>query len=178
MWEKLGLDNRTANMLIGCGFSSPTEIQRKSFKPIMKGDDFVGGSATGSGKTLAFGLPAILKANADEKGTEVLVICPTRELACQVADEIKKVVNRYNSKIGVVAIYGGADFTRQAGMLIKGTKIVVGTPGRLLDHLTQKSLKLKKCKMLILDEADEMLGMGFRPDIEKIIVKFKQKPQL
>ncbi|MBQ8749561.1 MAG: DEAD/DEAH box helicase [Clostridia bacterium] len=178
MWKELGINEKIQRALIECGYKSPTEIQQKSIKSILLGNDFVGGSATGSGKTLAFALPAIQKINMEEKGIEVLIVCPTRELAIQVCDETKKVANKVDKNLKVVPVYGGADFTRQAGQLIKGAKIVVGTPGRILDHITRKSLKLKNCKMLILDEADEMLSMGFRPDIENIIAKFKSKPQM
>lgn len=177
-WDELNLRKDIISALKQCGYFFPTEIQSKSIKLILQGNDLVGGSATGSGKTLAFGLPAIEKIDFDVKGVEVLIICPTRELAIQVCDEIKKVATIVDKQIKVVPIYGGADFQRQVGQLVKGAKIVVGTPGRVLDHLERKSLKLKNCSMLILDEADEMLSMGFRPDIEKVIAKFKAKPQM
>lgn len=178
MWKELGLRSEVVEALKKCGFEKPTEIQQKSIKSILQGKDLVGGSATGSGKTLAFGLPVIEKLQFEEKGIEALIVCPTRELAIQVCDEIKKVAVAVDKSIKVVPIYGGADFQRQVGQLVKGAKIVVGTPGRILDHLERKSLKLKHCNMLILDEADEMLSMGFRPDIEKILAKFKSKPQI
>lgn len=178
MWEELGLRSEVVSALKKRGFEKPTEIQQKSIKSILQGKDLVGGSATGSGKTLAFGIPTIEKLNIEEKGIEALVVCPTRELAMQVCDEIKSVAIQVDKSIKFVPIYGGADFQRQVGQLVKGAKIVVGTPGRILDHLERKSLKLKHCNMLILDEADEMLSMGFRPDIEKILAKFKEKPQI
>ena len=177
-WNELNLRGDVVGALNKCGYLFPTEIQYKSINTILSGSDFVGGSATGSGKTLCFGLPAIQKIDTNQKGVQVLIVCPTRELAMQVCDEIKKVANIIDKAIKVVPIYGGADFARQVGQLVKGAKIVVGTPGRVLDHLERKSLKLKNCDMLILDEADEMLSMGFRPDIEKIIAKFKAKPQM
>ena len=177
-WSELKLDLKLCNVLLSLDYKVPTEIQTKSIGSILCGKDLVGGSATGSGKTLAFGLPIIQKVDASKKGVEALIVCPTRELALQVNDEIKKVALKYNKDIKVVPIYGGADFQRQAIQLVKGAKIVVGTPGRVLDHIKRKSLKLKNCTTLVLDEADEMLSMGFRPDIESIIAKFKSKPQM
>lgn len=178
MWSDISIAKNIEKALVDCGFSTPTEIQEKCINYVLNGEDLVGGSATGSGKTLAFGIPALQKLDLTKKGTEVLVLCPTRELAVQVAKSIEQVAKKVSKDISVVPIYGGADFVRQAGILVKKPKIVVGTPGRVLDHLRRKSLKLKTCNMLVLDEADVMLDMGFRQDIEDVISKFNSKPQM
>ena len=150
------------------GFVEPTKIQAEAIPVILQGKDVLAGSETGSGKTLAFGLPALEMIDVEQKGVEVLIICPTRELAIQVNDDIKAIAS-FKEGASVVPLYGGSDFVRQIKLVKKGAKIVVGTPGRLIDHIDRRSLKLKDIKMVVLDEADEMLNMGFKPDIDKIL---------
>jgi ATP-dependent RNA helicase DeaD len=141
------------------------------------GYDVVGRSQTGTGKTAAFGIPAISKIDtAEEKrSVQVLLLCPTRELAVQAADEIKKIA-KYTDGIKVVAVYGGAPMDRQI-MQLRSANIVVGTPGRVMDHMRRHTLKLQNTKMVILDEADEMLSMGFREDIETILQEVPEERQ-
>lgn len=167
MFENLNLSAQVIRALNSKGFTTATEIQQKCIPLIMQGKDVVGRSQTGSGKTLAFGLPAIEMIDTQIEGIEILVVCPTRELALQVTDEIRW-ISKYIEGCRVVPIYGGADIEKQI-KLLKGAKIVVGTPGRIMDHIGRRTLKLFKLKMVVLDEADEMLNMGFRPDIEKIL---------
>ncbi len=167
MFQNLLLSEEVVNSLIQKGYTVPTEIQSKCIPLIVQGNDVVGRSQTGSGKTFAFGLPAIDKIDTQIPGVEILIICPTRELALQVADEIRKITaNKEGCKL--VPVYGGADISRQITALKRG-KIVVGTPGRLMDHIQRRTLKLDKLKMLVLDEADEMLNMGFKEDIDQIL---------
>lgn len=175
MFNKLNLSDNILQALESKAFVVPTEIQTKCIPLIAEGKDVVGRSQTGSGKTFAFGLPAIDKINTELKGIECIIICPTRELALQVTDELRKITeNKPGCK--VVPVYGGADITRQIKAL-KQSKIVVGTPGRIMDHMRRHTLKLDKIKMVVLDEADEMLNMGFRADIESILKGIPAKHQ-
>lgn len=168
-FDELGLDTDILMAVYENGFVTPTEIQEKSIPLILEGSDFVGKSETGSGKTLAYLLPAIQKINADIYGTQVLIICPTRELSLQVSGEVKKMLESLDSKLHVVSLNGGMDFDRQIRALKKGSEIVVGTIGRICDHINRRTLKLANLTYLVLDEADEMLKRGFREDIEKIL---------
>lgn len=167
-FRDLNLPPYILEALTAMQFDEPTEIQLKSIPPLMEGKDLVGRSQTGSGKTFAFGIPAIDMVNPQDKSTQILVVCPTRELATQVTDEFRK-ITRLREGCRVVPIFGGSSIDRQINSLKNGARIVVGTPGRIMDHLRRKTLKLKRLKLLVLDEADEMLNMGFREDIETII---------
>ncbi len=150
------------------GFEYTTPIQAQGIPVVMRGGDFIGQAQTGTGKTAAFGIPAIEAVDVDSKSTQVLVMCPTRELALQVKEQIQKLA-KYKRGLNVAAIYGGESYERQFLALKKGSQIVVGTPGRIMDHIDRKTLILSDVKLAILDEADEMLNMGFREDIEKIL---------
>jgi ATP-dependent RNA helicase DeaD len=150
------------------GFEETSPIQSAAIPLIMSGRDVVGQSETGSGKTAAFCIPAIEKIDPALKATQVLILTPTRELATQVADEVHKLA-AFRRGVNSVAIYGGASYDRQFAELKRGAHVVVGTPGRLTDHMNRGTLDLTKIRMLILDEADRMLDMGFREDIEKIL---------
>ena len=149
------------------GFDKPTEIQAKSIPVIKQNIDVIGKSQTGTGKTVAFGIPAIEKVDAELKAVQILILCPTRELAMQACDEMRK-LTKFKEGIKIVDVYGGAPMDRQIARL-KSANIVIGTPGRVMDHMKRKTLKLDNLKMAVLDEADEMLSMGFRDDIEKIL---------
>ncbi|MGN1221955.1 MAG: DEAD/DEAH box helicase, partial [Christensenellales bacterium] len=149
------------------GYLYPTEIQQKTIPLILNGKDIVGRSQTGSGKTFAFGLPIIQNIDVLSQNLQALVVCPTRELTMQVADELKKIAVAVDVK--VCAVFGGSNIDRQIKAIKNNPHILVGTPGRLIDLLKRKKLNLASLKTLVLDEADEMLDMGFRPDIEKII---------
>ena len=176
-FKQLGLPAQTLRALEEMGFENATEIQAQSIPLIQMGYDVVGRSQTGTGKTAAFGIPAISKIDTtEEKRTvQVLLLCPTRELAVQAADEIKKIA-KYTDGIKVVAVYGGAPMDRQI-MQLRSANIVVGTPGRVMDHMRRHTLKLNNAKMVILDEADEMLSMGFREDIETILQEVPEERQ-
>ncbi|MDP2844103.1 MAG: DEAD/DEAH box helicase, partial [Acetobacterium sp.] len=150
------------------GFVEMTEIQERAIPQLMMGGDLIGKSQTGTGKTVAFAIPAITKLDPSIKKVQVLVLCPTRELAVQVSDEFKKVL-KYQKGIKVLPIFGGASIENQIRDLKSGVQIVVGTPGRVMDHMRRKTLKLSEVSMVVLDEADEMLNMGFREDIELIL---------
>jgi len=150
------------------GFKTATPIQAKAIPELMEGFDVVGQASTGTGKTAAFGLPIADRVDPDKKAVQALILCPTRELAMQVSVEMKKFL-KYKRRIYVAAVYGGQPINRQIAALQRGVHIVIGTPGRILDHISRKTLKLNKVRMVVLDEADEMLDMGFRPDIERIL---------
>ena len=167
-FNELNLPEYVLRALEKNGYTTPTEIQQKAIPPVMKGLDLVGKSQTGSGKTFAYGIPAICVSDSLTRQTEVLVLCPTRELAMQITAELRK-LNEFKEGVKVVPIYGGASMERQIISLKQNAKIVVGTPGRVIDHIRRRTLKLKNVKLLVLDEADEMLNMGFRDDMEKII---------
>lgn len=167
MFEELNLSKDILSALSSGGFVTPTQIQSECIPLLLEGHDVVGRSQTGSGKTFAFGLPILEKINNAEDGINALIICPTRELALQVTDELKK-ISKFKGSCNVVPVYGGADIMRQIKAL-KTARVVVGTPGRLMDHLDRHTLKLHNIKTVVLDEADEMLNMGFREDIETIL---------
>ena len=135
---------------------------------LMSGRDVVGQSQTGSGKTAAFAIPAIEKTDPNLKAVQVLILCPTRELAVQVAEEFHKLA-LFKRGITALPIYGGQSYERQFWGLKQGAQIVIGTPGRVMDHMRRGTIRLDKIKMVILDEADVMLNMGFRDDIETIL---------
>ncbi|MEG2192822.1 MAG: DEAD/DEAH box helicase [Oscillospiraceae bacterium] len=160
------------------GFEKPTEIQEKAIPLILQGKDVIGKSQTGSGKTVAFGVPAIelIDDTISKKLTQVLVLCPTRELAIQATNEFRK-LTKYTHSVKTLAVYGGQPIGRQIPLLRTGAQIVVGTPGRVMDHIRRKTLKLNSLKMVVLDEADEMLNMGFREDIETILKEVPQERQ-
>lgn len=151
------------------GFDEMTEIQEKSIPVIMKGLDIIGRSNTGTGKTAAFGIPVIEKIlQNDSDFIQTLILCPTRELAQQACEEIKK-FSKYKNWVKPLAIFGGVSIDKQIYQLKRGVNIIIGTPGRIIDHINRHTLKLQNLKTIVLDEADEMLQMGFREDIENIL---------
>lgn len=158
------------------GYTEPTPIQAQSIPLILEGKDVIGRSHTGTGKTAAFGLPAIEMIDPDLEGVQVLALCPTRELAMQAAAEVEKFA-RYKKGVKVVAVYGGASMEKQIFQLKKGANFVIGTPGRIMDHLRRRTLRLGSLRVVILDEADEMLNMGFREDIETILAQAPEERQ-
>ncbi len=166
--EESVISNEIIRSITEIGFDSLTPIQVEAIPVLLEGNDVIGQAQTGTGKTAAFGIPLIQ--NIDDKNDSVqgLVLCPTRELAMQAADELRK-FSRYMHGVKVLPIYGGTDIGRQIKALRSNVSIVVGTPGRVMDHMRRHTLKLENLKMLVLDEADEMLNMGFREDIETIL---------
>lgn len=174
-FEELNLNESISMAISDMGFQNPTEVQYRTIPAIREGGDVIGRSQTGTGKTVAFGIPALEVVNISQKNIQVLILCPTRELAVQACDELKK-LSKYMKGIKVVDVYGGAAMDRQI-VRLKSANIVVGTPGRVMDHMRRKTLKLDNLKMIILDEADEMLSMGFREDIETILSETPEQRQ-
>ena len=164
-FENLNLSEQLMKAINRLGFKEPTQIQRNAIPLILKGKDVIGESATGSGKTLAFGVGIIENCNPKE-GVQAIVLEPTRELAEQVKDEM--ITISYEKPIKILAIYGGVSINPQIEHLRK-TEVVIATPGRLLDHLNRQTIDTSKVKILVLDEADRMVDMGFLEDVEKII---------
>ena len=158
------------------GFVDMTPIQEKAIPVLQSGKDIIGQAQTGTGKTASFGIPMIEAIDKKCNGIQGLVLCPTRELAIQAAEEIKK-MSKYMPHVGVVAIYGGQDIGRQFRLLRGQVNIIVGTPGRIMDHMERGTIAFPELKMLVLDEADEMLNMGFREDIEEICKELPEERQ-
>lgn len=150
------------------GFTKPTPIQAKTIPDALKGMDIIGQAQTGSGKTLAFAVPVLQKIFIPDRSPQAIILCPTRELSMQVASQVSKAGSSIK-KLKVLAVYGGQPIGKQTRVLKKGVHIVVGTPGRVIDHIERGNLDLIGIESVVLDEADEMLEMGFREDIEKIL---------
>jgi len=168
-FEKLGLDEELLQAVAGMGFTEPTPIQAQSIPVLLQGErDFLGLAQTGTGKTAAFGLPLLQLIDAQKKHPQALIVCPTRELCMQITHELE-LFKKYKKGIQVVAVYGGASITQQIRDLKKGAQIVVATPGRLIDLIERKAIDLENIHYVILDEADEMLNMGFQEDVEFIL---------
>lgn len=168
-FEKLGLDEELLQAVAGMGFTEPTPIQAQSIPVLLQGErDFLGLAQTGTGKTAAFGLPLLQLIDAQKKHPQALIVCPTRELCMQITHELE-LFKKYKKGIQVVAVYGGASITQQIRDLKKGVQIVVATPGRLIDLIERKAIDLENIHYVILDEADEMLNMGFQEDVEFIL---------
>ena len=172
----LGIRPEILKAIDEMGFEAPTPIQERTIPLILSGKDMVGQAQTGTGKTAAFGIPALQMANTESGLPSILVLCPTRELAIQVTGELIKLAKHMNGAY-TVPVYGGQPISRQLKALKRGAQIVVGTPGRVIDHLKRGTLKLDHLKMVILDEADEMLNMGFREDLEEILGYTQGKSQ-
>ena len=177
-FNKFGFNKSILESLKKKGYIDPTPIQKEAIPELMLGRDLLGQAQTGTGKTAAFALPLIEKLDKNEElSTKVLVMTPTRELATQVAESFRSYSSE-SSGIKTIAIYGGTDFKNQIYSLKKKTDIVVGTPGRIMDHIRQGTFKVNKIDCLVLDEADEMLKMGFLEDIEWIIDKLPEDKQM
>jgi ATP-independent RNA helicase DbpA len=175
-FQTLSLSRALLEVIAELGFQEMTPIQAASIPILLQGKDFIGQSKTGSGKTLAFSLPILEKLNIRERKAQALVLCPTRELAAQVTREIRRLGRRLPG-LNVACLVGGQTIQSQLGGLRTGAHIVVGTPGRVLDHLRRGTVNLSDCSRLILDEADRMLDMGFQEEIEQIIVELPQERQ-
>ena len=170
-FNELNLSREVLQAIEEMGFVSPSEVQEQTIPEILDGHDLLAQAQTGTGKTASFGIPMIEKIQDNNYETlQGLVLVPTRELARQVSEELKK-LSKHKTFIRVLAIYGGADMGKQLRELKKGASIVVGTPGRVMDHMKRKTLDLSHLKFLVLDEADEMFDMGFRDDMKTIIEK-------
>lgn len=167
-FEALPISEEIQKAVADMGFVEASPIQSEAIPHILEGRDVIGQAQTGTGKTAAFGIPALEFINTAEKKVQVLVLCPTRELALQVSEEIKRLA-KYKKGLSVAAIYGGESIDRQIMQLKRGVHMVIGTPGRVMDHMERRTLNLENVRMIVLDEADEMLDMGFREDIETIL---------
>ena len=176
-FTNFGLYPEILQAIAELGFENPTPIQSKTIPHLLSTDqDLIASAQTGTGKTAAFGLPSIHLTNIDDKSTQTLVLCPTRELCVQIAKDIGD-YSKYMRGINILAVYGGASIQPQIKSLKKGAQIVIGTPGRTKDLIKRKKLKLNNVSRVVLDEADEMLTMGFKEDLEDILATTPQEKQ-
>ena len=176
-FEDADIDSGILKAVKEMGFETMSPIQEKAIPFLLEGRDIIGQAQTGTGKTAAFGIPMIQNTDPELKKIQGIVLCPTRELAVQAAEEIRKLA-KYMHGIKVLPIYGGQDISRQIRGLAQGVQIVVGTPGRVMDHMRRHTIKTDDIRMIILDEADEMLNMGFREDIETILEDMPKEHQM
>ncbi len=167
-YSESGIDERVIRAVEEMGFEYMTPIQAEAIPIMLEGKDLIGQAQTGTGKTAAFGIPLIQGVDPQDKSLQAIVLCPTRELAIQAAEEIRRFA-KYIHGLKVLPVYGGQDISRQIRGLAGGAQIVVGTPGRVMDHMRRHTIKTAQVRTVVLDEADEMLNMGFREDIETIL---------
>lgn len=175
-YEDAGIDGRILRAVKELGFEHMTPIQEQAIPLFMTGRDIIGQAQTGTGKTAAFGIPILQKIDPENRGLQAVILCPTRELAMQAADELRKFA-KYMNGIKVLPVYGGQEIYKQIKNLKTGVQIVVGTPGRVMDHMRRHTLKMDQVHTVVLDEADEMLNMGFREDIETILEGMPEERQ-
>ena len=175
-FEELGLNEKILKAVTDMGFEETTPIQAKAVPVQMEGRDMIGQAQTGTGKTAAFGIPLLQKLDVKNKKLQAMVLCPTRELAIQVAEEIRNLA-KYMHGVKVLPIYGGQDIARQIRSLRDGAQIVIGTPGRVMDHMRRRTIKPDQVHTVIMDEADEMLNMGFLEDLESILSQLPEARQ-
>jgi ATP-dependent RNA helicase DeaD len=175
-FKDLKLSREMQKAITDMGFEEATPIQSQSIPFMLEGKDVIGQAQTGTGKTAAFGIAAIERIDPKNLAVQAVILCPTRELAIQVSEELKK-LSKYKRGIEILPVYGGQPIDRQIRALKKGVQIIIGTPGRVMDHMERRTLKLDSVKMIVLDEADEMLDMGFREDIELIMTKVQKERQ-
>ena len=175
-YEDAGIDGRILRAVKELGFEHMTPIQEQAIPLFMTGRDIIGQAQTGTGKTAAFGIPILQKINPENRSLQAVILCPTRELAMQAADELRKFA-KYMNGIKVLPVYGGQEIYKQIKNLKTGVQIVVGTPGRVMDHMRRHTLKMDQVHTVVLDEADEMLNMGFREDIETILQGMPEERQ-
>ncbi len=171
----LGLSPEVLRALTELGFEEPTAIQEQTISVLLAGRDVIAQAQTGSGKTAAYGIPMVERVDRDNRRPQGLVLCPTRELAIQVADAVHA-MGKY-CRLSVIPIYGGQPIERQFRSLERGVQIVVGTPGRIMDHMRRGTISFADVKFVVLDEADEMLDMGFVEDIEFILEAVPEERQ-
>ena len=170
------LSDQMKQAIDALGYELAAPIQSAALPPLLEGRDLVGQSPTGSGKTAAFGIPLVERLDPKLRAVQAMILCPTRELAVQVAGELHKLAS-FMPELNVLPIFGGASFDRQVQGINRGAQVVIGTPGRVLDHLRRGTLKLDQAKTIVLDEADEMLDMGFREDIETALAQMPEDRQ-
>ncbi len=176
-FSEIGLDDKILKAISDLGFENPTPIQEQSIPYVLNEEsDLIALAQTGTGKTAAFGLPVIQKINENKTQTQSIILCPTRELCLQITKDLIS-YSKYLKKIKITAVYGGANIQTQIRSLNSGSQIVVGTPGRVIDLIKRKKLKLKDVEFVILDEADEMLNMGFKDDLDTILAETPEEKQ-
>ena len=175
-FDEMNLNERILRAVKELGYEEATPIQTKAIPAALDGRDILGQAQTGTGKTAAFAIPLLHNIDVKNKNLQAIVLCPTRELALQVSGEFRK-LSKYMSGIKLAPVYGGQDIVKQIRALKQGVQIIVGTPGRVMDHMRRRTVKLNNVSCMILDEADEMLDMGFREDIEKILAEIPEERQ-
>ncbi len=175
-FEEMCLDPRIMRAVTEMGFEQASPIQAQSIPIAMEGKDMIGQAQTGTGKTAAFGIPLLQRVDPRSRKLQAIVLCPTRELAIQTAGEIRRLA-KFLHGIKVLPIYGGQEISKQIRSLKGGVQVIIGTPGRVMDHMRRHTLKLEEVGSVVLDEADEMLNMGFRDDIEMILKKLPEERQ-
>ena len=175
-FDEIMIDAPILRAVAEMGFEEMTPIQAAAIPFVLEGKDIVGQAQTGTGKTAAFGIPLLQRVDPKDRSLQALVLCPTRELAIQVAEEIRKFA-KFMHGVKVLPIYGGQDINRQIRSLKGGVQVIIGTPGRVMDHMRRHTLKMDTVRAVTLDEADEMLNMGFREDIELILSELPQERQ-
>lgn len=175
-FEELSLSPETMKAVQDMGFEEASPIQSEAIPYILEGRDVIGQAQTGTGKTAAFGIPVVEMIDPRAKGVQALIMCPTRELALQVSQELKK-LSKYKKGLHTLPVYGGESIEKQISGLKRGVHIVIGTPGRILDHMNRRTINFSNVQMAVLDEADEMLNMGFRDDIESILKSLPEEKQ-
>lgn len=175
-FDELDLEPKILRGVTEMGFEEATPIQTKAIPLIMKGGDVLGQAQTGTGKTAAFGIPLLQKIDISNKHLQAIVLCPTRELAIQVADEFRN-LSKFMHGLKILPVYGGQDIVKQIRSLKSGVQVVIGTPGRIMDHMDRKTVKFNSVHTVVMDEADEMLNMGFREDMETILSKVPEERQ-
>ena len=175
-FDELELNPQILRGIKDMGFEEASPIQAQAIPVVLSGRDIIGQAQTGSGKTAAFGIPVLEKVDPDNKKTQVIILSPTRELAIQVADEIRK-LSKYMHGIKILPVYGGQEISKQIRSLKGGAQVIIGTPGRVMDHLRRKTIRCDFVNTIVLDEADEMLNMGFREDIETILEYIPEERQ-
>jgi ATP-dependent RNA helicase DeaD len=175
-FQDLALSADVQQAIVDMGFVEASPIQAQAIPHLLEGKDVLGQAQTGTGKTAAFAIPALERLDTTHKKPQVLVLCPTRELALQVSEEFKKLA-KYKRDVYILPIYGGESIERQIKFLQKGVQIIIGTPGRIMDHMERGTLQLDNIQTVVLDEADEMLNMGFIDDIREILSKMPEERQ-
>ena len=175
-YSQSNIDTRIIKAVTEMGFDDMTPIQSQAIPVMIEGRDVIGQAQTGTGKTAAFGIPVLQSVNPKERFVQAVILCPTRELAIQAANEMRR-FSKYMQQIKIVPVYGGADISGQIKLIRSGAQIVVGTPGRVMDHMRRHTLKMENVRVVVLDEADEMLNMGFREDMETILREMPEEHQ-
>ena len=176
LFEDLNLNPQILRAIKEMGFEEATPIQAQSIPAVMSGRDVIGQAQTGTGKTASFGIPLLHKVDPKLKKTQALILCPTRELAIQASNELHNLA-KYMHGIKILPIYGGQEIGKQIRSLKGGVQIIVGTPGRVMDHMRRKTVKMDHVHTVVLDEADEMLNMGFLEDMETILSQLPEERQ-